>query len=123
MDTKKVNQTEMIFASRLKALREDAGLSQAELGRRVGLNRSSISKFESGNFQPSSSTLVLFARYFNVSADFLLGLIDTFKDDSDRRREFSRVMDALQQLPDDKFDLVLNVFNDLLKMGGIQNKS
>ncbi len=41
------------FGSRLKALREAAGLSQAELGEKVGVHGSQINKLEVGVNQPT----------------------------------------------------------------------
>lgn len=59
---------------RIRALREDAGMTQAELARRLGITRSSVNGWEMGLALPSTALLVELARTFHVSTDYLLGL-------------------------------------------------
>lgn len=68
--------TEEFFAKRLKELRVENGLSQDELGHNVGLTQRKISKLETMQLVPSPQIIVNIAKYFNVSADYLLGLED-----------------------------------------------
>lgn len=68
--------TEELFAKRLKELRVENGLSQDELGHNVGLTQRKISKLETMQLVPSPQVIVNIAKYFNVSADYLLGLED-----------------------------------------------
>jgi len=63
----------MLFNVRLKQLRELAGLSQAELARRLGIGRDLYNKYERAGIQPSYDTLVLIAKTLNTSIDYLLG--------------------------------------------------
>ena len=53
--------------ARIKAVRESAGLSQALFGNRIGITRSSVSKLESGENNPSEQTIRLICREFGVS--------------------------------------------------------
>lgn len=59
---------------RIKALRESAGLTQAELARRLGITRSSVNGWEMGLVLPSTALLVELSRTFHVSTDYILGL-------------------------------------------------
>jgi transcriptional regulator with XRE-family HTH domain len=59
---------------RLKAVREQSGLSQAELARRLGLSRSSIAKYEAGAHLPGVRVLVRLASGLGASVDHLVGL-------------------------------------------------
>lgn len=61
------------FAERLKGLRETAGLSQEELGERLGTSRGSISFYEKCKRTPDIEFLSVVCQYFDVSANFLLG--------------------------------------------------
>lgn len=61
------------FASRLKKLREAAGLTQTELGNRLGCSRGSISYYEQELRTPDIVTLNKACDFFGVSADYLLG--------------------------------------------------
>ncbi len=62
----------MVFADRLRQLREDRGLSQSALARATGLRQSHISAWESGIRQPLPDGLMKLADYFCCSIDYLL---------------------------------------------------
>lgn len=57
----------------LKILRNLYGLTQEQMAKMISSSRSCVTNYESGNRQPDSKTLILFADFFNVSVDFLLG--------------------------------------------------
>lgn len=66
----------------IKALREHAGISQEELGKRIGKTRSAISQYESGKIIPRMGVIENLAAVFNVKKSEILGdtsavLIDT----------------------------------------------
>lgn len=62
------------FARRLTQLRTERDLSQRRLAAQIGCSQSAICKYELADNQPDIDFLVAAARYFNVSADWLLGL-------------------------------------------------
>ncbi len=68
----------MRFAQIAKELREETGLSQVKLGEKLGISSSGIGHLEVGDCEPNSATLLAYAKFFNVSADYLLGLEDDF---------------------------------------------
>lgn len=57
----------------IKGLRKAAGMTQKELADAIGIDRSSIGKYETGT-QPSSEVLMKLASFFNVSMDYLYGI-------------------------------------------------
>ena len=59
---------------KLKLLRKDKGVSQKEVAEAIGVTISAYSNYEQGLREPSNQILVNICRYFNVSADYLLGL-------------------------------------------------
>lgn len=63
-----------MFAKRLVLLRKNKNLSQYELARLLNLTRGQIANYEQGKRQPDYDTLKMFAEFFNVSTDYLLGL-------------------------------------------------
>ena len=65
-----------IFCERLKELIEEKGLSANQLAKELNTHHSSILRWESGERVPSIDNLYMLAVYFNVSADYLLGLED-----------------------------------------------
>ena len=64
------------FPQRLKELREEKGLSIKTLAKELGVSDIAIGRWEKGLRTPNIDTLILVANYFNVSADYLLGLRD-----------------------------------------------
>jgi transcriptional regulator with XRE-family HTH domain len=54
------------FGERLKQLRKNAGLSQAELAERAGMNRFGVAKLEQGAREPSWATVLNLARALGV---------------------------------------------------------
>lgn len=61
------------FGERLRRLRTAEGLTQAELGRRIGRTVTAISKYESGAMKPTLDVAVDLAFEFRVSLDELFG--------------------------------------------------
>ena len=61
------------FSTRLKELRLSKGLRQEQVAKLIGVNKSAISTYESGNRQPSYDILVRLANLYRVSTDYLLG--------------------------------------------------
>lgn len=62
------------FAKRIKELRVAAGYSQEKLAEQLEIAVKSIQRYEKG-YRPDTYTLVKMATFFNVSTDYLLGLI------------------------------------------------
>ena len=63
-----------MVAEKVKALREQAGLTQAELARQLGITRSSVNAWEMGISVPSTQYIVELSSIFKVSTDYLLGV-------------------------------------------------
>ena len=62
------------FGKRLKDLRNDVGLGQVALAKALGVGKSIISDWELGKSEPTLSKLIIIAKYFKVSIDYLAGL-------------------------------------------------
>jgi len=65
-----------MIGERLKKLRIDGKLTQDDLATIIGVNKSAVSHYETNKDDPSDKIKVEIARYFNISLDYLLGLID-----------------------------------------------
>lgn len=57
--------------NRIKELRLDLGLSQEAFGKRIKIQRSSVSKIETGENSPSDQTISLICKEFNVNEEWL----------------------------------------------------
>lgn len=60
-----------MFSNVLRSLRTNAGMSQEELGNKLGLAKSTISMYESGTREPSLEILEAIADTFNVDMNTL----------------------------------------------------
>lgn len=61
-----------MMGARIAALRRQAGLSQAELARKLQCSASAVGMYEQGRREPPSDLLVRMAQLFGVSTDYLL---------------------------------------------------
>lgn len=57
--------------NRVRTLREELGLTQKELGKRLGVSRQAINAIETGKFDPSIWLAYDLARLFRVSIESL----------------------------------------------------
>lgn len=62
----------MALAEQLKASRENKGLSQSDVARKLNITRQSISKWETGKSYPDLDNLVLLSEIYEISIDELL---------------------------------------------------
>ena len=62
--------------NRIRNLREDADLTQAEIGEQINVPQRTYAYYESGERMIPPQVLVALAQLHNVSVDYLLGLTD-----------------------------------------------
>ncbi|MBQ3235035.1 MAG: helix-turn-helix transcriptional regulator [Clostridia bacterium] len=62
------------FSERLKELRLEKGLTQVELAKATGFTQPAIARWENGLQIPNIETAIVFAKFFEVTTDYLLGL-------------------------------------------------
>ena len=67
----------MTYYQRLKDIREDHDLKQQDIADILNVRRQQISKWETGAQMMGVDKYIVLAKYYNVSVDYLLGLIDT----------------------------------------------
>lgn len=65
-----------MLGERLAFLRRRENISQKELGDKLDISHYTISSYEKGRSEPSDKVKVRLARYFHVSLDYLVGLVD-----------------------------------------------
>ncbi len=65
---------ELTFGEKIRNLREDADLNQTQLGTALNMTQRKISYIECGKCEPSLEDIKAFCKYFNVTADYLIGL-------------------------------------------------
>jgi transcriptional regulator with XRE-family HTH domain len=65
---------ELTFGEKVRLLREEKELNQTQLGYAVNMTQRKISYLENGKYEPGFDDLICLCRFFNVSADYFLGL-------------------------------------------------
>lgn len=58
-------------------MRKEAGLSQTDLGKKVGVHKNVLGKYERNEVKPSIEVATKIAEQLNVSLDYLVGNTDT----------------------------------------------
>lgn len=66
------------FSEKLKELRNEKNLTCKAVADKVGLTKNAITNYESGIREPSLSVLKSLCELFEVSADYLIGLTDSY---------------------------------------------
>ena len=64
------------FAERLSDLLIENKISKRTLAKKIGVSATSISDWSNGKIQPTAENIYLISEFFQVSADYLLGLKD-----------------------------------------------
>lgn len=67
------DEEKTLFPTRLRCLRKKKGLSQKALAEKLNYRYTAISNYESGRNQPGLRELIMLAKVFDVSVDFLVG--------------------------------------------------
>lgn len=90
-----------VLGNRIKVLRSEKRISQAELSRAMGKSDSVSRMWELGKSNPDLETIVALAKYFNCSTDFLLGLSNfaSFEDKVSFEALIKRLYDLILSVP------------------------
>ena len=66
----------MDYRDLLKSTREDRDLTQAEIGKLLNKSQQGYNHIEAGRAELKIDDLKILCRFYNLSADYLIGLID-----------------------------------------------
>ncbi len=108
----KKNSGNTANATRLRLARENAGLSQGQVAKMLGLNRPSISEAEAGRRKVSTKELVELARIYDVDIAWLAG--SETKEDDPRIELAAR---ELAKLRSEDLDRLLQLLSSMRKEG------
>jgi len=100
------------FPSRLKDLIEERRITQQELADVLGVTRQAVSLYATGQSTPDIKALEKIANYFDVSADYLLGRMET------RQPENIEIVKSLG-LSDKSIDMIKGCGSPDIKFAGI----
>ncbi len=71
---------ELNFGDKIRELREDADMNQTQLGKALNMTQRKISYIECGKYEPSIGDIIAFCHYFRISANYLLGITNNYKE-------------------------------------------
>lgn len=70
----------MTIPERLKALREEkTNFNQTEFGKQINKSQRAISRLETGEAHLQDEDIIAYCNYFNISANYILGLSKNLK--------------------------------------------
>lgn len=75
-------------AERIIALRDEHELTRAEMAKRLGINKSSITRYENGEINPNLDMLIKISEQFGVSLDWLAGQDDENESEETKIRKY-----------------------------------
>ena len=67
----------MLIYKRIRDMREDNDKNQSQIAELLGMKQQQYARYENGTIEIPLHHLITLARYYNVSLDYLAGMIDT----------------------------------------------
>lgn len=113
------NQSSMrqAIAGRLRLARENAGLSQGQVAKRLGWHRPTLSEVEAGRRKVSADELASLAKLYDVNTSWVLGEEAEPEAATDRARLAARQLDRLSK---EDLDTLLELIRSLRTSRGTE---
>jgi transcriptional regulator with XRE-family HTH domain len=111
------------FGPRLAELRKARGLTQEELGQRVGVSQRMMAYYEQEDAQPPGALLVELARILEVSTDELLGVEPLKESVSARQARIRKRLRQVEELPPADQRAILKLVDALVVSREIEDDS
>lgn len=112
-----------VFPTRLRALLEEKKTTITALANELRISRQSVSQYQDGTGQPNVDKLCKIAKYFNVSADYLVGLSSVPSTNNDTRDICAKTglseHTVTRMMQDDKRDKWAEVIDQLILHPGV----
>ena len=68
-----------LFLPRLRELLAESGKMQKDICDELGISKQKLSNWKTGYSEPNFDDIIMLAKYFDVSTDYLLGLSDEYE--------------------------------------------
>ncbi len=94
----------MNFGTRLRELRLEKNLTQADLANHLALGESTISFYEANKREPDYETLRKLADYFNTTTDYLLCRTNIKNSDNSQDPEIISISRARQKMTPEEYE-------------------
>lgn len=109
---------EEILAKRIKAARENLGITMVEAAKRLNLSKIGYCRYEYGDRTPSPQTLEVIANCFHTSVDYLIGNTDDISADKitikkEDNPELFALIETFQNANPEMLNRVLKYYDSL----------
>ncbi len=110
------------FGDRLAKLRKSKGMTQAELGKKVGVSYRVIAYYEHESGQPPGAMLVDLAKALQVSADQLLGIKKVKETEDPKTARMVKRLKRISLLPKQDQQAVMKFLDALVQKQTAESK-
>ena len=109
-----------MIGQRIRDLRKQRKMSQTELANILHVSQQTVTAWETGKAEPSSSAVANLADYFNVTTDYLLGRPEEKKDDGIDHTALEKAIDEARSfdgkpMSDHDREIVRNILKGYFK--------
>lgn len=111
-----------MLGARIKLLREELGLKQEELAKKLSVSPSAIGMYERDLREPNNELTLRIANFFNVSIDYLLGKTDIRNYDKDEQEFRFAYHKEMEGLTDEEIADALRFYKEMKKRVGKDKK-
>ncbi len=104
------------IGDRLKILRNEMNITLGQAGEKLGISLTHLSDYENNRRNPSAKKVADFAKFYGVSADYLLGIVEDSQKvaihDPKDEATFAHIISTIKQLSLDKFKLAVKQISE-----------
>lgn len=109
----------MTIGERINSRRLELDLTLEDVGKALGVNRSTVMRYESGKTQRiSQRTLAKLAEILSTTPAYLLGVDAENSKTADLDGKVLMLARQMQKLPDDKLDMLNSIINSMTEIAG-----
>ena len=110
------------FADRLKELRKERGISQAELAGMIEVHFTQVSRYERGETKPNAEAMTKMARALNTTVDYLMnGSTSELVESAGLDKELIDRFKQVQELGAEEKKTVLSLLDAFIAKSRIQD--
>ena len=107
--------------NRIKDLRQKNNMSQDNIANLLHINRTTLTKWETGKHNPDIDTVIFLAEYFGVTTDYLLGVESKTNPNTDKNLAIDDIAEIEHLEDESKEDL--KKYLELLKLRDISKRN
>jgi transcriptional regulator with XRE-family HTH domain len=112
---KPIDLTTEPIGQRIARIRKGKGLTQIELGEKIGVSQQLVASYEAGNIRLYDEMVARFSLALGVNSDILLGLKKPDKNPTGASLRVARRIREIEKLPEPRKKAILRTIDDLIR--------